>query len=428
MKVLPNRKFGIELEISRRLVNAGDDERAKNPIWDNLRQGLFGLIEKGHVDRHWQIKPDSSCGGELVSPPLFGPEGMRQVGVICQWAKRFAKQHGKPLVDAECGLHLHFDASDMDPKMLSNIFILLHAVEPAIYSMYPDRNHRYCAPIEVNLSQAARFRDFVDVRDVWYRGSNNVKDRSKVYNSAFINGQQAGEHYDGTRYHGFNIHCYWSIGTIEFRYAPGTFDLSHIKSYYEMCLAIITTAKEAAANGARIPFIPNMADKNYGTIMATLQQGYRFRKYLIDISKMANLTRGTLSFMIRRLKDVNSQLLAKDPSITPLFVVESNKNKFWFRDKSTGASYDCDAKTVGGLEMTLKGHRLITIDCVRERDTNGDVMLVPAGKNVKMEIKLVIEKASKQKNNGMRKAIYFFKDAEQKAKFASLATTSTNGF
>lgn len=414
MKVLPNRKFGIELEISRRLVNAGADERAKNNAWELMRRGLVALMEKGDVDRHWQIKPDSSCGGELVSPPLIGSDGLRQVGAICKWAKKFAKQQGKPLVDAECGLHLHFDASDMDPKMLSNIFILLHAIEPAIYTMYPDRNHRYCAPIEVNLNQAARFRDFIDVRDVWYRGSNNVKDRSKVYSSAFINQMQAGEYYDGTRYHGFNIHCYWSIGTIEFRYAPGTFDLAHIKSYYELCLSVITTAKKAADEGVKIPYLQGMNDKSYSQIMQNLQQGYRFRKYLIEVVKMINLPRHTTAFIVRRLRDVNDRMLEKDPSTTPMFIVDSNKDKYWFRCQATGGTYNHTGLMVAGNEM-LKPR--ITVQCVREKAKNGDIILVPSGKNVKMDIVVTIEKASdiKKSQRGNRKAIYFYRDAAHKA-------------
>lgn len=416
---LPNRKFGIELEISRRLVNAGDDERAKNHIWDKFRNELFHLIEKGQIDRHWKVAPDSSCGGEVVSPPMIGPDGLRQVGVVCQWAKKFAKNHGKPLVDGECGLHLHFDASDITPKILSNIFVLLHAIEPAIYSMYPDRNHRYCAPIDVNITQAARFRDFNDVRDVWYRGSNNVKERGKIYPSAFINSTAAGEHYDGTRYHGFNIHCYWSIGTIEFRYAPGNFDLNHIKSYYELCLSIITTAKKAADAGEKIAFLPNSTDKNYSQLLQMLQQNYRFRKYLIDVSKMAGLPRSTVGFMVRRLKEVNGSIMVKDPSVVPTFVMESNKDKFIYQDRSTGAYYDHNAKMIS--TMHFNGRRII--ECVRETAKNGDIILIPSRRNVHMDITLVIEKAGKKKTN-TKKAVYFFR--EPQVAFVNNTITTTN--
>ena len=57
------------------------------------------------------------------------------------------------------------------------------------------------------------------------------------------------EHYNETRYHGLNLHAFFSKGTVEFRLFNGTLHAGKIKAYVQFCLAVsawaITTTKPA---------------------------------------------------------------------------------------------------------------------------------------------------------------------------------------
>jgi hypothetical protein len=315
-------------------VNYADKFYNKN--WEELNRLLRSLQENRSISPGWKLKTDTSCGGELVSPILIGQAGLREVTIICEKVRAFAKKNNLPATDGECGLHFHFDASDISARQLSNMFVLVHMAEPIIYSIYPNRNWEYCAPIDINMKQASRFRDFTDVRDQWYRGSNNVKKRDTVYPENFINQNSPGEHYDGTRYHGFNIHCYWRQHTVEFRYGSGTFDPIHIRGFYEMCLAIVNTA----VNQKSIKADDQILNMKYRDLKNFYSGNYRFRKHILDMAKRCGWSRMTLKLIVGRLRKYNPSLLQKDPALVKIVVDNSNKHRYWFFDVNSDNHFD----------------------------------------------------------------------------------------
>jgi hypothetical protein len=307
MTSLKSRRFGIELELSRKFLCVNHSERNYSKHWTWLENALYNLYEQEKIQRGWKLKVDTSCGGEVVSPILHGQDGMRQVAVICSVIQEYAYTQDISPIDGECGLHIHFDSTDMFPRQLSNLFVLLHKAEPIIYSMYPNRNPKYCAPIEINMRMAHRFRDWTDVRDLWYRGENNVRDRKHTYRRSFINGANAGDNYDGTRYHGFNIHCYWRQGTVEFRYGTGTLDPLHIKAYYEMCLSMVNTAMSKT----KIETTSTTMDMNYQSLMTHVSSNYRFRKVIKKLCSECKFSRGTIKLIMDLIKKNKPYLLHK---------------------------------------------------------------------------------------------------------------------
>ncbi|MFV0241366.1 MAG: amidoligase family protein, partial [Lacrimispora sphenoides] len=46
------------------------------------------------------------------------------------------------------------------------------------------------------------------------------------------------EHYNSTRYHGINLHSYFSKGTVELRLFNSTLHAGKIKAYIQFCLAV----------------------------------------------------------------------------------------------------------------------------------------------------------------------------------------------
>jgi hypothetical protein len=361
---LAPRRFGVELEVSRRLTCVNYEGKSYSPQWNELQTMVSNLRDHRKVG-DWKVKVDTSCGGELVSPILTGQNGLKEVAIICDRVKQIGKKYGLPVVDGECGLHVHIDVADIKPRQLSNLAILVYLAEPIIYAMYPNRNHEYCAPIDMNMRLVSKWSDWIDVRDTWYRSSNNVKDKTVVYEDRFINavnGHGGGNHYDGTRYHGFNIHCYWRQHTVEFRYAAGTLDPLHVKAYYEMCLAMVNTAM---ASKKPIQVDESFLNMKYPMLRQHYASAYRFRKMLVDVAKRCNWSRATMRLIISLLKKNSPGLLMKDPMRHRITITADTRNRYWYFDAIRATYYDGNGQKVAMtnkkmsqrpvLEVTLHG-------------------------------------------------------------------------
>jgi hypothetical protein len=369
---LEPRRFGIELEVSRRLTNVAYADKNYSAEWRQLQEIIANLSRTGQTSPGWKLKVDTSCGGEIVSPILFGTKGLAETALTCSAIREVGKKSGKVAVDGECGLHIHFDASDITPQQLSRILILLHKFEPIIYAMYPRRNMEYCAPISLNMKLASRFRDWIDVRDVWYRGSNNIRKPEHFYDDRFINNNsQAGEAYDGTRYHGFNIHCYWRQQTIEYRYGPGSLNPVEIAAYYEMCLAITN----AGIHGAIKPYNDIITHK-YRDIQNLYMAPSRFRSYITSFFDTLRISRKTRKYIISKIRDSRPDLLAKAWSRKYRSAVKGingdNKPSYYYKDINSGVIYSWNGSDVSTQATIIPGDAIVSVVWNGERFMSAD--------------------------------------------------------
>ena len=365
MTSLKPRRFGIELELSRRLLCVNNADRNYSQHWAWVENMLHTLYDNGKIDRGWSLKVDTSCGGEVVSPILHGANGLEQVARVCNEIQIYADRWGISPVDGECGLHIHFDSADMKPRQLSNLFILLHTAEPIIYSMYPNRSPKYCAPIELNMRLASRFRTWTDVRDTWYRGENNVRDRKYFYSKKFVNSNSAGDSYDGTRYHGFNIHCFWKQGTVEFRYGIGTLDALHIKAYYEMCLSMVNTAMSKK----KIKLSSASMDLNYRSLVSHFSTNYRFRKMINKLCKDCQFSRPTIKLIMDLVRKNKPHLLNKPPKDGDIVIIDMNNyNQHIFR-MTDGVYYSCTGMRIPQTQLPKLVTRFQSVDCEYDWET-----------------------------------------------------------
>ncbi|MDE5564535.1 MAG: amidoligase family protein, partial [Oscillospiraceae bacterium] len=62
---------------------------------------------------------------------------------------------------------------------------------------------------------------------IWYSSANDG-----------YTGGISHSHYNSTRYHGVNLHSYFSKGTVEFRLFNSTLHAGKIKAYIQFCLAV----------------------------------------------------------------------------------------------------------------------------------------------------------------------------------------------
>lgn len=166
-----------------------------------------------NVRSYWKIVTDASCGLELVSPPLKGDEGFRQIQVACNALHRAGAK-----VDRRCGLHVHHDAHDFTVNSFKALYGIYVRFEAAIDELMPmsrrgSSNH-YC--------QSPR-RSLTDIE-----ACSQIRDiTTRLY-------------YD--RYVKLNCQSYGRYGTVEFRQHSGTIEADKIVNWIVLTQAMVEKA------------------------------------------------------------------------------------------------------------------------------------------------------------------------------------------
>lgn len=147
-----HRRFGVELE-----VNAFDGlnrppngkkyptgiEDVSVVVAENTEEGCR-IEGYQHTEKNdqWVLKMDSSCGMEVVSPPLKGWEGISKV---CKVAKAF-NEEPKIKSDERCSVHIHVEVADLTETELASVLIHWVKCEPCFMDAMPleRKRNRYC--------------------------------------------------------------------------------------------------------------------------------------------------------------------------------------------------------------------------------------------------------------------------------------------
>lgn len=173
---------------------------------------------------------DYSC--EVVSPVLQY-EDMDDLQEIV----RLLRKAGA-IANESCGIHVHVDGKDHTPESLTRLMGFAIGRQDLFYEALDigDRAGRWCKKMNRDLLKAMK-KDTEKTRDslerIWY--------------SAVNDGYQGGidhQHYNSSRYHGINLHAFFTKGTVEFRLFNGTTHAGKIKAYVQFCLAMSAWAIE----------------------------------------------------------------------------------------------------------------------------------------------------------------------------------------
>ena len=146
-----SRKFGIEIELNSFDGKNKPDDGGKPSGIDYVAQLINSNTDEGaevkgwgHTNNNtkWELKPDSSCGMEICTPPVSGWAGLSK---ICRVIEALSKD-SKIKADKRCSVHVHVDMSDLDIDQIARILGWYIKCEPVIMDMVPDyrRNNRYC--------------------------------------------------------------------------------------------------------------------------------------------------------------------------------------------------------------------------------------------------------------------------------------------
>ncbi len=212
-----------------------------------LKNQLFGVevemtgITRDQANRKWKIMRDSSITPikndgsneysdeyrvEFVTPPLKYDDIELLQNIIRKLRENGAKSH------RSCGIHIHVDGANHDAKSLRRLVNFMTSRQDLIYEALEigDRESSWCQKLNTNLLNEMKKDKNLSkeqAEQIWYSRANDG------YSDGINH-----EHYNRTRYHGVNLHSYFSKGTVEFRLFNSTLHAGKIKAYIQFCLAV----------------------------------------------------------------------------------------------------------------------------------------------------------------------------------------------
>lgn len=271
-ELLRNQKFGVEIEFTgiaredaaKIIANTLNIENIMGPVGNCYHTRIM----KDSSGREWKVMRDSSITPkrssgskcldeykvEFVTPPLnYGDIETLQCII------RNLKTAGAT-TNSSCGIHIHVDGANHSASSIRRLVNFVVARQDLIYEALNIgcRKDRWCKPLSKDILNEMKKTKQITKRSaekIWYSPAND-----NYY------GGVDHQHYNSTRYHGINLHSYFSKGTVEFRLFNGTLHAGKIKAYIQFCLALSAWSIEATDN-ISFKSIANYAPNQKVTIM-----------------------------------------------------------------------------------------------------------------------------------------------------------------
>ena len=242
--MLKNQLFGVEVEMT-----GITREKAAKIVAEVLGSTPSSLSRNCYqtrtiadqANRKWKIMRDSSITSirndgsnepsdeykvEFVTPPLKYDDIELLQNIIRKLRENGAKSH------SSCGIHIHVDGANHNAKSLRRLVNFMTSRQDLIYEALEigDREYSWCKKLNANLLDEMKKDKNLSkeqAEQIWYSRANDG------YSDGINH-----EHYNRTRYHGVNLHSYFSKGTVEFRLFNSTLHAGKIKAYIQFCLAV----------------------------------------------------------------------------------------------------------------------------------------------------------------------------------------------
>ena len=242
--MLKNQLFGVEVEMTgitrEKAANIVAEVLGSTPSRPNSSCYETRTIAD-QANRKWKIMRDSSITAirndesnepldeykvEFVTPPLKYEDIELLQDIIRKLRENGAKSH------SSCGIHIHVDGANHDAKSLRRLVNFMTSRQDLIYEALEikDRASHWCKKLNSNILKEMKSCSQLtksEAERIWYSPANDN------YRYGISH-----EHYNDTRYHGVNLHSYFSIGTVEFRLFNSTLHAGKIKAYIQFCLAV----------------------------------------------------------------------------------------------------------------------------------------------------------------------------------------------
>lgn len=242
--MLKNQLFGVEVEMTgitrekaARLVAGVLGTTLSHPESNCYHTRTIA----DQAARKWKIMRDSSITPirnddtsepldeyrvEFVTPPLNYSDIELLQNIIRKLRENGAKAH------SSCGIHIHVDGANHTAVSLRRLVNFMTARQDLIYEALQigDRESSWCHKLNKTLLDAMKKDKNLTkekAEEVWYSRAND----------GYCGGIDH-QHYNSTRYHGVNLHSFFTKGTVEFRLFNSTLHAGKIKAYIQFCLAV----------------------------------------------------------------------------------------------------------------------------------------------------------------------------------------------
>lgn len=242
--MLKNQLFGVEVEmtgITRKKAADIVAEVLGSTVSQPDSTCYRTRIITDQATRKWKIMRDASITPirndydnasideykvEFVTPPLEYKDIELLQCIIRKLRENGAKSH------SSCGIHIHVDGTNHNASSLRKLVNFMTSRQDLIYEALEigNREHNWCRKLNSCLLTEMKKDKILSkerAEQIWY----------SIANDGYSDGISH-EHYNRTRYHGVNLHSYFSKGTIEFRLFNSTLHAGKIKAYIQFCLAI----------------------------------------------------------------------------------------------------------------------------------------------------------------------------------------------
>lgn len=242
--MLKNQLFGVEVEMTgitrekaARLVAGVLGTTPSHPESNCYHTRTIA----DQAARKWKIMRDSSITPirnddtsepldeyrvEFVTPPLNYSDIELLQNIIRKLRENGAKAH------SSCGIHIHVDGANHTAVSLRRLVNFMTARQDLIYEALQigDRESSWCRKLNKTLLDAMKKDKYLTkekAEEIWYSRAND----------GYCGGIDH-QHYNSTRYHGVNLHSFFTKGTVEFRLFNSTLHAGKIKAYIQFCLAV----------------------------------------------------------------------------------------------------------------------------------------------------------------------------------------------
>lgn len=255
--MMKEQKFGVEVEMTG-LARAAVADIIADYFGTSVSLPSYDCYHTRKItDRNgriWKVMRDSSISSErttydyrfgmdeykveMVTPPL----NYADIEDLQEIIRKIRHAGGK--VNSSCGIHVHVDGANHTMESLRRLVNLFVGRQDLIYEALNigDRANRWCRKMNPELLKEMK-KNKVNTKDhmeqIWYSNKNEggwgEVGRASIDHS----------HYNTTRYHGINLHAFFTKGTVEFRLFNSTLHAGRIKAYIQFCLACSAWAIQA---------------------------------------------------------------------------------------------------------------------------------------------------------------------------------------
>ena len=275
MTTIQNQNFGVEIELTGITRSDAAKIIAKHYGTDRVETGYDYYNSRYAIDtkgRRWRCMSDASItcqmkvNGSTISAsreyscevvtPILQYDDLDDLQQIVRELRAAGA-----IANSSCGIHVHVDGANHTPDSLTRLLNFAVGRQDLFYEALQigARADQWCHKTNRTLLKAMKNdeqKTKQSVENIWYSRANDG-----------YTGGINHEHYNRTRYHGINLHAFFTKGTVEFRLFNGTTHAGKIKAYVQFCLAMSAWAINCGNNNLYFKGIAGYTDEQKAAIM-----------------------------------------------------------------------------------------------------------------------------------------------------------------